>query len=199
MAGVAPPDPRHCPERTRALALIAPTGGRRFWECVTKSPEWHDGAPHPIDRWSRRVLSALAADFGGQALFPFDGPPFLPFHAWALATGRIWESPVRWLIGAEHGLWISFRGALALPFVLSMPTAERPCERCTEKPCLVACPVGALGPQGYQAQACHAFLDKEAGRACLEAGCRVRAACPISLAHGRVPEQSAYHMRQFHP
>lgn len=199
VAGVAPPDPDHCPPGTRALALVAPMGGRVWWEIVTASPEWADGAPDPVDRWSVRVLGGIAAAVGGAALFPFGGPPWRPFHAWALATGRVWESPVRLLVGAEHGLWISFRGALALPFDLRLPPAAKPCDTCTERPCLTACPPGALSAAGYDLPACHAFLDTGPGAACLSGGCRVRAACPVSAAHARLPAQSAYHMSRFHP
>ena len=35
-------------------------------------------------------------------------------------------------------------------------------------------------------------------RDCMKAGCLVRRACPVTQAYARMPEQSAYHMRQFH-
>jgi hypothetical protein len=197
VAGVAPPDPAHCPPGTRALALVAPLRG--WWDIVAASPEWADGAPDPVDRWSARVLDRIAGTLGATALYPFGGPPWRPFHTWALATGRVWESPVRLLVGAEHGLWISFRGALALPFDLALPAAARPCDTCTGKPCLTACPAAALTGAGYDVPACHAFVDTAPGRACLSQGCRVRAACPVSARHARVEAQSAYHMSRFHP
>ncbi len=191
IAGTAPPDPGLCPPGTRSLALVAPLRG--WWDVLTASPEWQDGRPDPADRWSRRVLGSIARDFGAAALYPFGGPPWHPFHRWALATGRVWESPVRLLVGARHGLWISFRGALALPFAVTLPEAARPCDTCTDRPCLGACPPGALTGAGYDVPACHAFLDAPSGAPCLSLGCRVRAACPVSVAHARVPEQSAYH------
>lgn len=197
LAGIAPPDPAHCPPGTRALALVAPLGG--WWDILTASPEWADGRPDPVDRWSRRTLDRIAGALGATALYPFGGPPWRPFHTWALATGRVWDSPVRLLVGADHGLWISFRGALALPFAAQMPPATRPCDSCTDKPCLTACPPRALTGAGYDVPACHAFLDTAPGRACLSQGCAVRAACPVSVAHARVQAQSAYHMSRFHP
>lgn len=199
VAGVAPPDPDHTPPGTRAIALISPMGGTAWWDIVTASPEWQDGGPDPIDRWSVRVLGRIAAALGATALFPFGGSPYLPFHRWALATGRVWESPVRLLVGAEAGLWVSFRGALALPFDLPLPAAARPCDGCADKPCLAACPPGALTGAGYDVPACHAFLDTGAGSDCLSQGCRVRAACPVSVRHARVAAQSAHHMSRFHP
>lgn len=197
--GLAPPDPDFTPLGTQAIALIGPMGGSVWWDTVTASPEWADGAPDPVDRWSRRVLTALAEDIGAAALFPFVGPPWLPFQRWALESGRAWQSPVRLLVHATSGLWVSFRGALALNFVPVLPPLPNPCAACVEKPCLSACPAGALTGAGYDVPACHAFLDTDPGRVCMTQGCRVRAACPVSARHARVPAQSAYHMSRFHP
>jgi hypothetical protein len=180
------------------LALIGPAEPG-FWAHVTATPEWQDGAPDPIDRWSRRVIGRIACDLGAKAWFPFAGPPWKPFHAWALRTGHAWESPVRLLVHARQGLLVSFRGALGLPEVLDLPPPPpRPCDRCTGQPCRTACPPAALTPRGYDVPACRAFLDSAAGADCRGQGCAVRRACPVSQSYGRLPEQSAYHMSRFH-
>ncbi len=187
------------PAGTRTLLMLGPREPG-FWAAVTGSSEWSGPEPRidPVDRWSRRVVGGLACDLGGKALFPFGGPPYLPFHAWALRTGSVWESPVKLLVHGTQGLMVSFRGALALKEVVDLPEpSERPCDACA-KPCLTACPVGALTAAGYDVPRCHEFLDRSDGRACMEGGCRVRATCPVSQAYARMPEQSAYHMRQFH-
>lgn len=195
---VAPPDPEFCPSDTRALVLIGPAGGEGWWRRVTASAEWHDGAPDPVDRWSRRVLTALANRFGGTALFPSDGPPWPPFFRWALDSGQMWQSPVGMLVHADCGLWASFRGALALPLAITVPTAENPCKTCVNTPCTQACPVAALSPAVYDTARCHAYLDSTAGRDCMTHGCAARRACPAGESHARLPEQSAYHMSRFH-
>jgi hypothetical protein len=48
-----------------------------------QATEFRDGRPDPIDRWSRRVIGHMACDLGAKALFPFGGPPWHPFIAWA--------------------------------------------------------------------------------------------------------------------
>ncbi len=106
------------PKGTQTLLMIGPGDG--FWPHVTAQPEW-DSTPDPIDRWSRRVIGTIACDLGGKAIFPFGGPPYHPFYAWALRTGRIWESPVRLLVHDTQGLMVSFRGALALKERLPLP------------------------------------------------------------------------------
>lgn len=189
------PDEAGLPPGTQTLVLIGP-GGAGYWQHLTTQPEW-DGAPDPVDRWSRRVIGRLACDLGAKALFPFGGPPYHPFFAWALRSGRAWQSPVRLLVHDEQGLWVSFRGALALKQALDPPRGRRPCDTCAA-PCLTACPAGALGAGGYDVPACHAWLDTAPGADCMAGGCLVRRACPVSATYARMPGQSAYHMRQFH-
>lgn len=195
--GVLAPDPAFCPPGSRALVLVGPVGGAGWWGRVTAAPEWQDGTPDPVDRWSKRVLGGIAARFGGVALFPSDGPPWPPFFRWALDSGSLWQSPVGMLVHADQGLWVSFRGALALPVAISLPAATRPCDGCPA-PCATACPVDALSPTAYDTARCHTHLDRPEGRDCLTRGCRARRACPASLAHARIEAQSAYHMSKFH-
>jgi len=44
--------------------------------------------PNPLDAWTREVLGGIARDLGATPLFPFDGPPYLPFQRWADAGRR---------------------------------------------------------------------------------------------------------------
>lgn len=187
------------PENVSTLLLISPDGPR-FWQSFKNSPEYTDTRPDPLDRWSLRVINALAEDLGARALYPFGTTPPHPFYRWALASRQIWASPVQWLVHPDAGLWLSFRAALAFERELVLPPVSitPPCLVCP-KPCAYACPVGALTERGYDTQACHAYLDTVEGENCLREGCAVRAACPVSQTHGRNPEQSAFHMRHFHP
>jgi len=185
------------PDGCGTLILLGPREPG-FWAHVTAAPDFADGAPDPLDRWSVRVIGALASEFGGIALFPFTGPPYLPFIAWAKRSGRAWASPVGLLVHDGAGLMVSYRGALALPQVLPLPAlpAAAPCTGCA-RPCLTACPAGALTGAGYDTAACHDFLDSGGGAGCLSEGCAVRRACPVSRSYGRLAEQSAFHMAHF--
>ncbi|WFE75932.1 hypothetical protein [Roseinatronobacter sp. S2] len=186
------------PDGVQTLVLLGPHGPG-FWETFTASPEYIDGTPDPMDRWSRRIIDVMAQQLGARAIYPFGVRPPHPFYSWALATGRVWSSPVQFLVHDRAGLWASFRGALGFADMLDQPARPAaPCTGCAQ-PCTTACPVGALTPQGYDVPACHAFLDSADGQRCISGGCAVRAACPVSRAFGRHPDQSAFHMRQFHP
>ncbi|MEZ5777793.1 MAG: ferredoxin [Paracoccaceae bacterium] len=189
----------NAPSGTQTLILLGPEEPG-FWAHVTAAPEWCDGGPDPIDRWSIRAVREIAEHFDGTALFPFGGPPYHPFYRWAVRTGRAWPSPVTLLVHDRAGLMVSYRGAIALSQRIELPEqpATSPCVACAAKPCLGACPAGALAGGGYDVPECHRFLDTAGGEDCLSFGCAVRRACPVSRAYGRLPQQSAYHMRLFH-
>jgi hypothetical protein len=198
MGGFHPGPDDGAPEDCKTLLMIGPREPG-FWAHVTAGPEFADRDPDPLDRWSRRVIERLARELDGTAVFPFGGPPWQPFIAWALKTGRAWISPVTLMVHDRAGLMVSWRGALALRARIALPPPPaEPCTGCA-RPCESACPAGALSARGYDVAACHSFLGTPAGRDCLDSGCRVRRACPVSERYGRRPAQSAYHMASFHP
>ncbi|MCC1494150.1 ferredoxin [Cognatishimia sp. F0-27] len=170
-----------------------------FWPLFQASDEYCDGTANPLDRWSKRVVGGLAQSWGGEAVFPYDGPPYAPFIRWATRTGQTFPSPVGLLVHDRAGLFISFRGAVLLPQRLALPAGpQSPCLTCAETPCATACPVGALGPdQPYDVPSCRAHVSSAAGAECREGGCLVRRACPVSQRLGRQSAQSAFHMAAF--
>lgn len=185
-------------ERGGTVLLLGPREPG-FWPAFSASPEYADGLPDPMDRWSKRVIGTLARDWGGTAVFPSDGPPYPPFIAWALASGCAWVSPAGLLVHERQGLWLSFRGAVRLPRAIGLARGENPCESCVGQPCRTACPVDALKPGSYDVTSCKAFLGGLQGRDCRSQGCAARRACPIGRAYGRNDDQSRFHMRAFFP
>lgn len=172
---------------------------RQWWDIFRHSPEFEDGAKNPVDRWSKRILNALADQAGATAHFPSDGPPYAPFIAWAMSTGRFWQSPTGMMIHDRAGLMISIRGALefATPFDDAV-AGTSPCDICLDRPCVNACPVDALSDaQAYDVPACKAYLDTPEGLTCMTGGCHVRRVCPVSQAFDRPEAQSAFHMKAF--
>ncbi len=175
--------------------------GPAFWTVFVTSLEYKDGAKDPVDRWSKRIVGAIATQFGASCQFPSDGPPYPPFIRWALDSGQFFQSPVGMMVHPEVGLMISLRGALILPTEIQLPkqVSPSPCRACAS-PCTSACPVDALNAEtGYNVTACHAYLDTPGGVECMSRGCIARRACPHSANAGRTDAQSALHMRSFHP
>ena len=182
----------------RTLVMVG-NAGPEMWRAFAASPE-HGTAPDPLDRWSKRVLGDLAAELGARALFPFGGPPHLPFIAWAKRAEPVAESPLGILIHPDYGLWHAYRGALAFAEALALPPrAERPrpCDACADRPCLDACPVGAFSTAGYDVAACADHLSAAAGADCMAEACRARRACPVGRDYLYAPEQAAFHMTRF--
>ncbi len=184
--------------RLQSIVLISPDEPR-FWPLFQASAEAQDQARDPLDRWSKRVIGRIATALGGVSVFPSDGPPYHPFQQWAGRSGQAFVSPVGLLVHETAGLFISYRGAIALPCMVEQPapTLAAPCDICP-RPCVEACPVGALGQQGYDLSECKAHLDVPAGAGCQMGGCLMRRACPVGQGR-RAAVQSAFHMQSFHP
>ena len=197
LGGFHPTPDDATPEGCQTLLLLGPDEPT-FWPAFTASPEYNDGTPDPMDRWSTRVVGALAHSINATPIFPFGDAPYHPFYTWALRTGRIHAAPINFLVHDTAGLFVSFRGALYLTETIVLPVAPpSPCVSCTNEPCKTTCPVGALVPAGYDVAACKAYLDTPLGMDCVNNGCAVRRACPVSQGFGRLPSQSAFHMRAF--
>ena len=187
------------PEGAAALVLLGFVGGLG-WQAFAQEPEARDGAPHPLDRWSRRVIDALAARLGAFARYPFGGPPHWPFQRWAVRAGDAHPSPLGLLVHPEFGLWHSYRGALAFVRDIGAPAPERrasPCESCVAKPCLTACPVGAFSATGYDVGACRDWLRGPEGGDCMANGCAARRACPVGAQHRHGAAQAGFLMKAF--
>jgi hypothetical protein len=178
------------------LGFVGSDGFARF----QASPEAADGLPHPLDRWSRRVVGALAQRFGAMPLFPFEGPPWFPFQRWAARAEPVHPSPIGTLIHPDWGLWHSWRGAIALRERLELPPPDErgsPCLSCPGKPCLDTCPVNAFSPTGFDIAACVAHLSGPAGVPCMTNGCLARRACPVGSRHAQAPAHAAFTMAAF--
>ncbi len=184
------------------VVLIGSTGGepgRALWAAFRRSPG-ADAAVDPLDRWCEDVISGLGARLGAHALFPFHGPPYLPFLRWAMRAETVWPSPLGMLIHPDYGLWHAYRGALAFSQRLDLPPRpdrDNPCESCRERPCLSACPVDAFSERGYDVAACTAWIADVRGAACLHGGCRARMACPVGPEYRYDQEQARFHMQAF--
>jgi hypothetical protein len=174
--------------------------GSSLWPEFSSSPETSDGGPDPLNRWTQRVIGGIARAVGAEALFPFGGPPYLPFQRWAQRAEAVAPSPLGILIHPDYGLWHAYRGALAFAGRLALPPRSerpRPCDSCAGRPCLSACPVGAFSGQGYDVPACIGHIGSPAGEACMGGGCLARRACPVGTAFGYGAAQARFHMTAF--
>lgn len=170
-----------------------------FWDYFRNSPEYKDTLPDPMDRWSKRVIGAIASDLNSKAVYPSDGPPYAPFYTWAVLSKKAFVSPLKLLVHEDVGLMISYRGALVLDQAIKLPVSSEksPCEACS-KPCISACPADAFSIVAYDTDACKSFLCSNTGQdTCLQKGCSVRLSCPLSPKNSRHADQTKFHMKAF--
>ena len=196
-----------------APALMIGNAGPAMWLVFSQSPEFADRAPDPLDRWTRRVVDAIAAEAEPEAAtcYPF-GSQLWPFQRWARRATGISGSPLGLLIHPRYGLWLGLRAAIVFPGrKLTLGPVEKPihpCDKCAARPCLSACPVNALSGSGYDVRACREWLHMppDEGTAaggdssaapCMDNGCAARIACPVGREFAHGPEQARFHMRAF--
>jgi len=197
LVGAFHPGPEDmAPEGIGTLLLLGPADGA-MWTEFQASPERSDGDPHPLDRWSRRVIDGLASRLGAEAFYPFGGPPWHPFQRWAARGEGAVPSPVSMQATHKRGLFASYRGALGFrkQLTLEASPAPDPCLDCPT-PCLSACPVNAFANGRYDVPSCTAHVTSPEGAMC-RTGCLVRIACPAGAGMALPVEQLASHMAAF--
>jgi hypothetical protein len=192
------------------VVLLGFTGSDQ-WSIFQDSTEARDRLPHPLDRWSQRVIGALARELGAADFYP-SGPPSppLPFQRLALRCEPVHPSPIGLLIHETYGLWHAYRGGLCLRERIALPASARarpspppsprqgsPCDRCPDRPCLSACPVHAFKNGSFDVNACASHVLSAAGTECRDNGCLARRACPVGPQFRYAPSQARFHMSAF--
>lgn len=182
------------------LVLVG-NAGSAMWTVFRRSVEFADGAPDPLDRWSRRVGKAVATELSASVIFPFDGPPYPTFLDWAQNTGQAFPSPLSMYIHRKYGLWHAYRFALRLAVTVTElqpgSVTASPCLSCTNQPCLDACPVDAFSSGVYRVDDCMDYLSATESSVCREKGCRARRACPVAIENQYQTEHAQFHMDAF--
>ena len=183
----------------KSIALVG-HGGSATWPRFTKWLSQQSPVPFdPLDTWSKEIIGAVAAEVGGDAVFPSDRP-FLPFQQWAMKAEGLKPSPLGMLIHPSCGLWHAYRGAILFRDITlgqKVQKLSHPCDACIEKPCLSACPVNAFLPGRYDVVACRSHLATSLGQPCVGGGCLARRACPVGRQYTYVPDQMQFHMNAF--
>lgn len=194
------PEPGEAGLEGAGTVLLIGNAGGAMWEAF--QPHM-DGAPDPLNRWTRGIIEPIAEGFGARSLYPF-GEPHWPFQRWALRAEALFPSPLGLLIHPEYGLWHAYRAALLFSERLPLPArsdATSPCGSCAEKPCLSACPAGAFSGAGYDVPACASYLRLSSASVdetdCLTAGCHARNACPAGRGWRYPDAQIRFHMTAF--
>ena len=126
--------------------------GHIFLEDLRANPSHLTETEHPlddfIDRWIQSVDPTPDATRRWIQCAE-DVDVFVDFRPLATSAGLGTPSLLGLVIHPEYGLWVSIRAVLLSTEVFEPTTKNRmqsPCEGCVEKPCISACPAGAVTP-----------------------------------------------------
>ncbi|MGI9493706.1 MAG: hypothetical protein ACR2QF_15010, partial [Geminicoccaceae bacterium] len=89
----------------KTIALVG-NAGSSFWPFFSAARE--ERPDLTLDRWTQETVGSVADQFSVTPLYPFEGPPFLPFTQWAIRTRTLSPSPIGLTIHPEYGLWHAF-------------------------------------------------------------------------------------------
>lgn len=154
---------------------------------------------HPLDSFvTERVrgwMDATWPEARWRQVFP--GPHPVGLQRLGALAG--WHHPSPFWVGvdAEWGSWFAYRAVLladtSLP-VTPRRTSATPCEACADKPCIAACPAGALASEQtgpWRLQTCLASR-RQPDSPCADR-CLARNACPVGEPYRYTDQQIAYH------
>ncbi|MFT5114428.1 MAG: epoxyqueuosine reductase [Parasphingorhabdus sp.] len=177
-------------ESAQRLLVVGNTGSE-FWSSISQFD-----VNHPVDDFSVSCIEYLfrenLSDWNNEILFP--GRSVIPLQQIGAACG--WGVP-SWLgvsIHPEFGTWFAFR-AVAItdcPLVIKEfdPIIDA-CVKCSDKPCVGACPASAPGlPGQFNLDACVDYRVSDASR-CTDR-CVARLSCPVGNQHSYVEEAMSY-------
>ena len=149
--------------------IVIGNGGAAFWIAFRAycdgHPDFVNTEADPLDAYTTRVIEAqvppilVRHDLEGRVLYPFrfDTEPVSFIHLGAIA-GFGARSLLGVLVHPEYGPWVALRAALVLDVAIEPITVANfdPCGTCAEKPCISACPVGAVSERGWDVPRCAA-------------------------------------------
>ena len=192
-------------DRRGALAsvraiVLAGMAGRDGWSAFAASPEAADGADHPLDRWSRRVIEGSGARPRRARPVPLRRTAVLAVPAMGAA------------LGAGASLADRSPDPSALRTLAQLPRSARVSggARCSRTRggaksvrllprtlVLEYMPRRRVLGGGYDVAACAGHLKGADGADCMDGGCRARRACPVGAAYVYGPDQASFTMRAF--
>ena len=175
----------------RQLILLG-HGGKRLWECVQAAG---GAGGDPIDDYCARVVADwFAAELPGRR-YRIVYPGSAPVPLQRLGTLAGWHHPTPFMVGIddEWGTWWAYRAVVLADtdFAAISPVApgassclsgrDNPCAACRERPCIAACPAGALVDGAFMLQRCLAWR-RQTDSSCAFT-CLARSACPVGQEH----------------
>jgi hypothetical protein len=197
----------HLPQ-AKTIVVIG-NGGRAFWAgfrtyCEAR-PAYQQHHEHPLDDYTVEVIEGTLTPLltrSGAAyryLYPFrfSTEPVSFMHL-AQAAGLAGPSILGVVIHPEYGPWVALRAALIIDQEGYLPPVAadfHPCLTCTERPCITACPAGAVSTKkGWDILICVQHRLRITSD-CTDQ-CDARYGCIYGRAHRYPPDERQYHQER---
>lgn len=179
----------------RRLVLVG-HGGRRLWEALqAHGLETADPVDHYSVTRTSYFLRHYLPDPSVLWLYP-DTPYLVPLQQLGQLAGWSYPSPLGQGIHPAYGVWFAYRAAFLTTLALPLrhePPQPSPCDACPDKPCIRACPVGAVRPERFDVDGCARY--RLGGQSPCADRCLARLACPFFPEHRYSLPQVQYHYR----
>ncbi len=186
-------------DRFPSLLIVGSTG-RAMWRSIQE--RGFAERPDPVDEHALAALQGFIERFtsGVAARIAWPDPAAsgeVPVSLLGRLAGWSHRSPMGLGVHPRHGLWTAYRGVILLgaPFAARVePASEPPCDACVDRPCIPACPSGAVGgADGLAVVTC--FDERTRPDSGCADGCLARAACPVGPDSAYGAAQIAHHQR----
>lgn len=185
----------------RRLVLVG-NGGNVFWQALQRHGM---GGANPVDQFSLSLTQTFMDEVLGTAVSEIVYPSsqyMIPLQQLGMIAGWHHPSPLGVGIHDVYGLWFAYRTAFVTTAVIPLQRASQnkttPCDSCLDKPCIAACPGGAVNsfvggqavvPLSLAACAKHRLKTESS---CADR-CLARMRCPNGREHQYTLEQIKYH------
>jgi ferredoxin len=181
-------------------AVVFANGGTDLWdsfiEDLKRRPEHLSRHQHPFDDFVHRAIHKADPEPTPTRRWircAAEPEVFLDFRPLAHEAGIGFQSKMGLIIHPEYGLWVGLRAVLlTTEDLLPKPTSmkDSPCASCEFKPCISACPAGAVGPSGWSVKICAQHHQESTD---CHGRCHSRNACPVGVEHRHGLLQHNYH------
>lgn len=189
--------------------VVIGNGGGEFWRgfraYCDQHPDYLHEREHPLDDYTVEIiekaltpqLQRVGAVYRYVYPFRFWTEPVSFMHL-ARAAGLAGPSILGVVIHPHYGPWIALRAAVLVDQELDAPPPAKgfnPCPTCVERPCVAACPAGAIDPeQGWDIPACVRRRLRITAD-CVDY-CRARFDCIYGREHRYPLDELQYHQRR---
>jgi epoxyqueuosine reductase len=168
-------------------------GGKTLWQTLKKSAIQSD---NPVDDFTIHTIQQFfqQQSIACQYQITYPGDTSLDLQQLGELAGWHHPSPFKVGINKQWGSWFAYRAVILTTTHYKTSRTiigESPCNSCSKKPCIKACPGLAIEVDEFNLATCVSFR-KQAASVCRHQ-CLARCSCPVAEKHRYSEAQMHYH------